>query len=51
MTVYSSEPGTWQRFSIKRFLPKALLGRSLLIIGAPLVLVQVIATWMFYDRH
>ena len=36
---------------VKRFLPKTLLGRSLLIIITPLVLVQVIATWVFYDRH
>jgi len=36
---------------LKRFLPKSLLGRSLLIIVTPLVLVQVISTWVFYDRH
>ncbi len=36
---------------INRFLPKTLLGRSLLIIVSPLILVQVIATWVFYDRH
>ena len=35
----------------KRILPRTLLGRSLLIILAPLVLVQVISTWVFYDRH
>jgi len=36
---------------IKRVLPRTLFGRSLLIIVTPLVLVQVIATWIFYDRH
>ena len=36
---------------IKRYLPGSLLGRALLIIGVPLILVQVIATWVFYDRH
>ncbi len=36
---------------VKRILPRSLLGRSLLIIGAPLVLMQVIATWVFYERH
>ncbi len=36
---------------LKRILPKGLLGRSLLIIVTPLVLVQVISTWVFYDRH
>lgn len=36
---------------IKRYLPRTLLGRALLIIVTPLVLTQVIATWIFYDRH
>ncbi len=35
----------------KRFLPRTLLGRSLLIIVTPLVLLQVISTWVFFDRH
>jgi len=34
----------------KRLLPRTLFGRSLLIIVTPLILVQVIATWVFYDR-
>jgi two-component system osmolarity sensor histidine kinase EnvZ len=36
---------------VKRLLPRTLLGRSLLIIVSPLVLLQVISTWVFYDRH
>ena len=36
---------------IKRFLPRTLFGRSLLIIVSPLILLQVIATHIFYDRH
>ena len=36
---------------IKRLLPRTMFGRSLLIVVAPLVLVQAIATWIFYDRH
>jgi len=36
---------------IKRILPRTLLGRSILIIIMPLVLLQVISTWVFYDRH
>ncbi len=36
---------------IKRFMPRTLLGRSLLIILTPLVLMQVISSWVFYDRH
>jgi two-component system osmolarity sensor histidine kinase EnvZ len=40
-----------QRNLIKRALPRSLFGRSLLIIVTPLVLLQVISTWIFYDRH
>lgn len=36
---------------IKRFLPRTLLARSLLILIAPVLLIQVIATYMFFDRH
>ena len=43
--------GPVRRPLIKRYLPKSLLGRALMIIGVPLVVVQVIATWVFYDRH
>ncbi len=32
-------------------LPRSLFGRSLIIIILPLVLAQLIATWIFYDRH
>jgi two-component system osmolarity sensor histidine kinase EnvZ len=36
---------------IKRVLPSSLFGRSVLIIVTPMVLLQVISTWVFYDRH
>ena len=36
---------------VKRFLPRTLFGRSLLIIVTPLILLQVVAAWIFYDRH
>ena len=36
---------------IKRVLPHTLLGRALLIILSPLVLLQIVSTWVFYDRH
>lgn len=36
---------------IRRFLPTSLLGRSLLIIVTPVILLQVISTWIFYERH
>ncbi|MGQ0675401.1 MAG: ATP-binding protein, partial [Rhodospirillales bacterium] len=36
---------------LKRVLPHSLFGRALLIIVMPLILVQVISTYVFYDRH
>ena len=39
------------RTVLKRILPRTLLGRSLLIIVTPLILLQVISTFVFYDRH
>ena len=36
---------------MKRFLPRTLFGRSLLIIVTPLILFQIVATYVFYDRH
>jgi two-component system osmolarity sensor histidine kinase EnvZ len=40
-----------QRSRIKRLLPQTMFGRSLLLIVMPLVLVQLIAIWVFYARH
>ena len=36
---------------IKRLLPRSLLGRSLLIIVSPLVLLQVVSAFIFYESH
>src|SRR3546814_6246267 len=36
---------------VRRLLPRSLLGLSVLIIITPLILLQVISTWVFYDRH
>jgi two-component system, OmpR family, osmolarity sensor histidine kinase EnvZ len=36
---------------IKRALPRSMFGRSLLIVVVPLILLQLIAAWVFYDRH
>jgi two-component system osmolarity sensor histidine kinase EnvZ len=33
------------------WLPATLMGRSALIIVIPLILVQVISTFIFYDNH
>jgi two-component system, OmpR family, osmolarity sensor histidine kinase EnvZ len=42
--------GDTHRRWFKRVLPRSLWGRSLLIIVLPMVLTQVLATWIFYDR-
>lgn len=39
------------RLSLKQLLPRTLFGRSFLIIVTPLVLAQMVATFVFYDRH
>ncbi len=38
-------------FSIKDYLPKSLLGRSLLIIVVPLILLQVVSGFIFFEAH
>ncbi len=37
--------------AFKRYLPKSFFGRSVLIIIMPLLLVQLVSVWIFYDRH
>ena len=37
--------------ALKRFLPQTLYGRALLIIVTPMVLLQLIVTYIFYERH
>ncbi|GAB4179870.1 MAG: ATP-binding protein [Thalassobaculales bacterium] len=36
---------------LKAMMPRSLFGRSLLIIVMPLILLQVVTTYVFYDRH
>jgi two-component system osmolarity sensor histidine kinase EnvZ len=38
-------------FWIKRLLPRTLMGRSLLIIVTPLLLLELVTTLVFYERH
>ena len=35
---------------LKAFLPRGLFGRSVLLLAAPLILSQIVGTWVFYDR-
>jgi two-component system osmolarity sensor histidine kinase EnvZ len=36
---------------LRQIAPRSLLGRSLLIIVTPLILLQVVSAWAFYERH
>ncbi|NCC21203.1 MAG: HAMP domain-containing protein [Alphaproteobacteria bacterium] len=36
---------------MKRFLPRTLFGRSLIIVVAPIILLQMVTTYIFFDRH
>ena len=36
---------------IKKFLPQTLLGRSIMILVVPLIILQLIITVIFYNRH
>ena len=47
-TLYWSEK---VKNRIKNILPQTLFGRALLIIVTPLILMQAISTFVFFDRH
>ncbi len=36
---------------IKKFMPRGLYGRSLIIIVAPMILLQIVVTYVFLERH
>jgi two-component system osmolarity sensor histidine kinase EnvZ len=36
---------------LKRILPRSLFGRALLIIVMPLILLQIVSTYIFFERH
>ncbi|MCH2546872.1 MAG: ATP-binding protein [Alphaproteobacteria bacterium] len=36
---------------LKRILPQSLFGRALLILVIPTILIQLVATYIFYERH
>ncbi|MBX9976911.1 MAG: HAMP domain-containing protein [Alphaproteobacteria bacterium] len=36
---------------LKRFLPKNLFGRFIIILLVPLILVQLVLSYIFFDRH
>ena len=36
---------------LKKIMPRTLFGRSLLIVVLPTILLQILATYIFYERH
>lgn len=45
--IDTAHPRTW----LKQVLPRGLFGRSMLIIVTPLILVQIVTTYVFFERH
>ncbi len=37
--------------TLKKFLPRSLLGRSLLIVVTPLIVLQAVSAYIFYESH
>ena len=37
--------------NIKKFLPKTFFGRALTIIVVPMLILQTVLTYFFYERH
>lgn len=37
--------------AVELMLPRSLLGRSIMIIVTPVVMLQVVSAWVFYDSH
>jgi two-component system osmolarity sensor histidine kinase EnvZ len=40
-----------KRMSIKRFIPDSLFARALLILLVPVIILQLLVAYVFYDRH
>jgi two-component system osmolarity sensor histidine kinase EnvZ len=57
VTALRSLAGRWNTayqpsaIALKRYMPKGLFGRSLMIIIAPMVLLQSVVAYMFMERH
>jgi two-component system osmolarity sensor histidine kinase EnvZ len=57
VTALRSLAGRWSSayqplgLTLKRYMPKGLFGRALMIIIAPMVLLQSVVAYMFMERH
>ena len=38
-------------FALRQLLPRSFLGRSLLIVMVPMLLVQLVSSYIFFERH
>ncbi|HUL06438.1 MAG TPA: hypothetical protein VLV76_08900, partial [Candidatus Acidoferrum sp.] len=47
LALANETPTIW----LRRLLPRSLLGRSVMIIVTPLLLLQVVTTSVFYETH
>ena len=36
---------------LRDIMPKSLFGRSLIILGLPIILLQIVLTYFFFERH
>lgn len=41
----------WLRIRLKRLMPRGLFARAMIIIVAPIVLLQAVITWVFFERQ
>jgi two-component system osmolarity sensor histidine kinase EnvZ len=49
---HTSRPSGFHPFlALKRFMPRGLFGRSLIIVIAPVLILQMVVTLVFFDRH
>ena len=37
--------------SLKKYLPQTLLGRSTLIVLLPVLMLQIVTVYVFFDQH
>jgi two-component system osmolarity sensor histidine kinase EnvZ len=51
MKSFFAMPGKMTTILKQRLLPSTLFGRSLMIIATPILLMQLIVSFVFFDRH
>jgi len=46
-----SKPVKFRKFRTKNLLPKSLFGRALLIIVLPIIIMQMVVAYIFFNAH